>query len=359
MTIDLKIITIKDVVSEAVSYLWEPYIPLSKLSIVQGDPNEGKTTLMLAIAAAVTTGEALPGGSRTTPGSVIFQTSEDGLADTIKPRLEQLGADCGRVHVIDEGERALSLSDDRIERAIIKMGAAMFVLDPLQGYLGGADMHSANGIRPIMRHLAGVAERTGCAIVLIGHLNKRGGRAQYRGLGSIDIYAAARSVLTIGRVDADETMRAVVHNKSNLSPPGSPLAFTLDPASGFRWHGNCDITIDELLGGKKQQPESQFSKACRLLEIELAKRPIPATEIMEMAEERGISAKTLHRAKSDLGVISTKKGDQWFWELPVDVEYVEVESEKSQHGQDGHYPQEAALTILPAGEAGGYGKEAV
>jgi hypothetical protein len=314
---------------------------------------------MLAVAAAITTGAALPGGGRTLPGSVIFQTAEDGLADTIKPRLEQIGADCSRVHVIDEGERALSLSDERIEHAIIKMGATMFVLDPLQGYLGGADMHSANGIRPMMKHLAGVAERTGCACVLIGHLNKKGGRTQYRGLGSIDIYAAARSVLTVGRVGADDTVRAVVHNKSNLSPPGSPLAFILDPASGFRWHGSYDITIDELLGGKKQQPESQFSKACRLLEIELAKRPIPATEIMEMAEERGISAKTLHRAKSDLGVISTKKGDQWFWELPVDVEYVEVESEKSQHGQDGHYPQEAALTILPAGEAGGYGKEAV
>ena len=103
----LKIITIRDVVAEQVQFLWNPYIPLSKVCLLQGDPNSGKTTLALAIAAAFTTGAALPGGSRTAPGSVIFQTAEDGIADTIKPRLERLGADCGRVHVIDESEYPL------------------------------------------------------------------------------------------------------------------------------------------------------------------------------------------------------------------------------------------------------------
>jgi hypothetical protein len=340
----------RDIVTEEVSFLWEPYIPLGKITIIQGDPSSGKTTIALAVAAAVTKGAALPDGVNAVPGNVIFQTAEDGLADTIKPRLEQLGADCARVHVIDEGERPLSLSDERIEQAIVKMKASMFVLDPIQGYIGGVDMHSVNGIRPLMKRLALVAERTGCACILIGHLNKKGGKAQYRGLGSIDIYAAARSVLTVGKIGSGDNMGAIVHNKSNLSPAGPPIAFVLDPVSGFRWEGCYDITIEELLGGKKAQPESQFAKARRLIESALVNGAVSAADMEQMAEEEGISSKTMHRAKSALGVISTKRGGAWYWELPIDVNYTEVGQEDSQHGQDGQCSQVTALTILPRKE---------
>jgi len=340
---DLKIITMRDVKTERVEWLWKPYIPLGKIVIVQGDPGDGKTTMMLAVAAAVTNGDTLPGNGCVPPASVIFQTAEDGLADTIKPRLELLGADCDRVHVIDEGERSLSLSDERIEQAIVRTGAKLFIADPLQAYLSGADMHSANGIRPLMKALGAVAERTQCAIVIIGHLNKKGGKAQYRGLGSIDIYAAARSVLTIGRIGIDENMRAVVHNKSNLTQPGPSLAFGLDPTGRFSWLGDYDITIDELLSGKKQAPESQFSKARRLIETALANGPIPAVDIEQMAVEQGISHNTLHRAKSALGVISTKRGDKWFWDIPIDAEYTTCEEET----QGPHDPNMGSLSIFP------------
>ena len=340
----LKILTMSEVQSEDVEWLWEPYIPLGKISIIQGDPGNGKTTMALAIAAAVTTGMALSGGRGTSPASVIFQSAEDGLADTIKPRLEQLGADCERVHIIDEDEESLSLSDERIEQAIVKMGAKLFILDPLQAYLGGADMHSANGVRPLMKALGAIAERTECAIVIIGHLNKKGGKSQYRGLGSIDIYAAARSVLTVGKVDMDEHLRAVVHNKSNLAPPGASLAFELDPHTGFRWCGEVEITIDELLSGRKQAPESQASKAKRLIESALAQGPVLAADMFQMAEEQSISAKTLNRAKDVLGVISIKRQDKWYWEIPIDVAYTECE----EGGQDGHAPAVTTLTILPS-----------
>ena len=351
---ELKIVTMSDVQAEKVEWLWEPYIPFGKISIIQGDPGEGKTTMALAVAAAVTTGVSLPGNGYTVPASVIFQTAEDGLADTIKPRLEQLGADCSRVHVIDEGERSLSLSDERIEQAIIKMDARLFILDPIQAYLGGSDMHSANGIRPLMKHLAGVAERTGCAVVIIGHLNKKGGKAQYRGLGSIDIYAAARSVLTVGRVDDDGNTRAVVHSKHNLSPRGPSLVFSLDPVHGFTWQGECDITIDELLNNQRK-PESQFAKARRLIETALARGSVPAADMFQMAEEEGISPKTLNRAKDALGVHSYKRGNNWFWDLPivVEAEYTDV-SQDGHHGQEGHgdghgknMTTMTALTILP------------
>ena len=339
-----------EVQEESVHWLWEPYIPLGKITILQGDPGDGKTTMALAIAAAVTTGSPLPDSCGDSPANVIFQTAEDGLADTIKPRLGRLNADCGRVHVIDEGERALSLSDERIEQAIIRTNAKLFILDPLQAYLGGADMHSANGIRPLMKQLGAVAERTGCAIVIIGHLNKKGSKAQYRGLGSIDIYAAARSVLTIGRIDVDEHMRAMVHGKSNLAAPGVSQAFGLDPVNGFCWLGEYDISIDDLMSGKQSRPENQFSRARRLIETTLAGAPVAAVEIMQMAEDQGISVKTLNRAKSALGVISIKRDGKWFWELPIDVEYTVVEPE-DHGGQDGHDSPVTALTILPEARA--------
>lgn len=339
----LKIITMEDVQAEPAEFLWEPYIPLGKISIVQGDPGDGKTTLLLAIAAAVTRGLPLPGGIQTAPVRVIFRTAEDGLADTIKLRLEQLGADCGRIHVVDEKEKSLSLSDERIEEAIIKMDAKLFILDPLQAYLSGAGMHSANGIRPLMKALGTVADRTGCAIVIIGHLNKKGGKAQYRGLGSIDIYAAARSVLTVGRLT--DSVRAVVQGKSNLAPPGTPQAFSFDPATGFVWHGDCDTTLDELLAERKlsPKPENQLDKAKRFLETTLSKGAAPATELVELAKEQGISTKTLNRAKEALGVISVKQGGKWLWQIPITVDY-----KVGQGGQDGQPTPMAALTILPS-----------
>jgi hypothetical protein len=130
-------------------------------------------------------------------------------------------------------------------------------------------------------------------------------------------------------------MRAIVHNKSNLSPAGSPQAFELDPLGGFTWVGDYDVTIDEMLNGVKK-PESQFAKARHLIETALAGGAVPAVDMEQMAEEQGISPKTLNRAKSALGVISVKHGMKWYWELPIEVVYTEV----SQDGQDGQDRQD-------------------
>ena len=333
---ELRIITMSDIVPENVEWLWEPYIPQGRISIIQGDGGTGKTTISLAIAAAVTRGKALPGSGRNAaPADVVYQNAEDSYAQTIRPRLEQLGADCTRIHVIDEDEQELSLRDERIEETIVRKNARLIILDPIQAYLGGSNMNSANSVRPLMKKLGIVAERTGCAVLLVGHLGKREGKSQYRGLGSVDIQAAARSVLTIGNVEAEDNLRAVVHNKSNLTSPGASLAFTIDPVSGFSWLGEYDITLDELIGKTKQKPESQFDKAKRFIETILRIGPVSASEIMSMAMEHSISTKTLHRAKSALGVISRKHGAEWFWVLPIEVEYTEAGQDR-QHGQDGH-----------------------
>ena len=272
---------------------------------------------------------------------MLFQTAEDGLADTIKPRLEDLGADCTRVHVIDESEKPLTISDERIEEAIIKTSAKLLILDPLQAYLGTSDFNSSHGVRPLMKRLATVSENTGAAIVIIGHLNKGKSKSQYRGLGSIDIYAAARSVLTVGKLD-NENMRAVVHGKSNLAPPGAAIAFELDPILGFNWRGECDVNVDDILSGRAQKPESQFAKARRIIEEFLPEGyEIKAADIIEHAESEGVSYKTLNRAKAELSVITFKKNNQWYWQLPINVKFTE-----KQDGQDSQGGQEIPLTTL-------------
>ena len=323
----LKLINMGDVVTEQIKYLWHPYIAYGKITIVQGDPGDGKTSMMLAIAASLTNGENIEeggGDAALSPSNVIFQTAEDGLADTIKPRLERLGADCTRVDVIDEDDKPLSLIDERIEAAIVRTGAKLFILDPLQAYMGGADMNGTGGVRPLMKRLAAVAESTGAAIVLIGHLNKSGGsKSVYRGLGSIDIPAAARSVLTVGRlVDMDENMRAFIQTKSNLAPAGKPQAFALDPVSGFLWLGDCDITIEELLDGKKEQKSaSQLDLAKAFIKGLLAHGDVAASVVFAKGGEAGFPEATMKRAKSDIGVKSVKRGNEWFWVMEPDQGY--------------------------------------
>jgi hypothetical protein len=185
-----------------------------------------------------------------------------------------------------------------------------------------------------MKRLGDAAARHGCAVLLVGHLHKKGGKPQYRGLGSIDIYAAARSVLTVGKLPLDEDMRAIVHNKSNLSALGPAQAFGLDAAGGFVWLGDCDATIDEILCGTGKS-ESQFAKARRFIETALKDGAVPAADMEQMADEQGISPKTLQRAKSALGVISTKRGGKWYWEIPIEAEFSMVNDDGGQDSQDG------------------------
>jgi hypothetical protein len=248
---DYKLLTMSDVETQEIRWLTKPYIPSGRITLCSGEPGLGKTTIMLANAAAVTTGAALPWSDAPCEiGDVVFQTAEDCISDTIKPRLELLGADCSRVHFIEETDTPLTLADERLERAITDTNARMLLIDPIQGFLGKADINNSNAMRPLMKQLGAMAERTDCACILVGHLNKNGTKSVYRGLGSIDIYAAARSVLVVGRLPIDENMRAFAHGKSNLCAYGSSQAFGFDPSSGFTWLGEYDITAEKLLENK-------------------------------------------------------------------------------------------------------------
>ena len=300
----VKIIRMSDVELTPVDWLWKPYLPFGKLSVLQGNPGEGKTYFAMHLVAACTNGKLLPNMERLEPFNVIYQTAEDGLGDTVKPRLIEAGADLDRVLVIDDSDVQLTISDERIEKAIIENNARLVIIDPIQAYLGAdVDMNRANEVRPIFMRLGQVAQRTGCAILLIGHLNKAAGmQSLQRGLGSIDIAAAVRSVMFIGKLKHDPTMRILTHEKSSLAPPGASLAFSLGDESGFRWVGEYDITADEMLSGIEPQRETKTQQAKDLICALLAGgKQVLSEDIDKAALERGIPGRTVRDAKRELG----------------------------------------------------------
>lgn len=314
---ELNIINMADVEAVAVKWLWKPYIPLGKITIIQGDPGEGKTTLALSIAAALTQGEMLPNESESkAPMNVIYQTAEDGLADTIKPRLEAVNADCTRVLVIDESKEELSMTDERIEKAIQQTGTKLIILDPIQAYIGAnVDMHRANEIRPVMSKLGRIAEEYGCAVVLIGHMNKAAGqKSSYRGLGSIDITAVARSVLIVGKMRDSPSKRIMTQAKSSLAPVGKSLLFEINENSALEWKGEVDITAEQFLenGGAEL---SKLEIATEFLLETLKNGKVSQKEIAAAASDYDFSARTLNEAKKNLKVLSIKADNKWYWKL--------------------------------------------
>ena len=314
---ELRMIRMSQIQSQEIEWLWYPFIPYGKLTIVQGDPGDGKTTLVLNIAAKLSKGECLDEDMKhTEPVNVIYQTAEDGLADTVKPRLELAGAECERIIVIDESDKSLSMVDERLEEAIVKTGARLLILDPIQAYLGGGmDMNRANEARDMTKKLGLLAEKTKCAIVLIGHMNKASGnKAAYRGMGSIDFFAVARSVLLVGRVEGEPNTRAVVQIKNNLAAFGHPKAFSLSE-DGFKWLGDYEITADEVLGGIAPKANKLETAKQFLRELAKTSNMMSSKEIFDRAEEQGISKRTLENAKKELGVWAKKINNSWYWEL--------------------------------------------
>ena len=218
--------------------------------------------------------------------------------------------------VIDEKEKSLSMVDERLEKAIVQTKARMLILDPIQAYLGGGmDMNRANEARDMTKKLGALAEKYQCAIVLIGHMNKAAGnKAAYRGMGSIDFFAVARSVLLVGRVEGEPNIRGVVQIKNNLAAFGQPKAFALSE-DGFQWLGDYEIMADEVLGGIAPKVNKMELAKRMLRELALASNAVLSNEIFDMADEQGISKRTLENAKRELGIRARKINNSWYWEL--------------------------------------------
>lgn len=297
-----------------VSWLWYPYIPYGKVTVLQGDPGEGKSTFMVNLAAALSRGVMLPDGSTLDgPKTILYQCAEDSNEDTIKPRLVQAGADCSRVCFIEDNDKSLTLDDDRIDSAIGVTGAQLLILDPLQAYIGqDGDMQSVTKMRGAIRRLAEIAERHHCAVVLVGHMNKsKGGKNLYRGLGSIDIAAIARSVLMIVRDQTNPDIRYMFPVKSSLAPEGQAFGFLFDPELGFRWIGRCSMRTEDA--DYRPQRLGKLDRAKDLLRLMLSTGDIASSEVFERMGRLGFSERTIKSAKKDLDVDTYRKGGSWYW----------------------------------------------
>jgi hypothetical protein len=308
---------------ESVSWLWYPYIPIGKVTLLDGDPGLGKSYITLAIATAVSHGYGLLDKTPCDPGSVLLMSVEDGPADTIRPRLDTMKADCTRIFAVS---KPLCLNRDGLRdlETLLRKNKPLFVvIDPLFAYTGAeVDIHRANETREIMDQLSRLAATYRCAILAVRHLTK-GGRDKsiYRGLGSIDIVAACRSVLLAGADPQDRNKRALLQIKNNLAPFGDAISYEIREGGVFRWTGRSDLTADQILAsdqnGKKAFP---VENAADFLRGELSTGPMSARDIMSRAKNAGFSERTIWRARASLGVEAHKIGrDRWVWELPSGV----------------------------------------
>jgi hypothetical protein len=315
--VEVETTTASDIRSKPVAWLLNPYIPLGTVTVLLGDGGLGKSFATLAIAAAISKGRLLPGMETPFPASdVIIQNAENPWATVIKPRLEMLDADCFRIHSINDTDKRLTLTDERIEAAIRKHNAKFMVIDPIQSHLSeNFSMNRAESVRPALLHLERIAERTQSAIMIVGHISKGRGKAQHKGLGSVDIVNAVPSVLLLGRAEGlapDE--RAISHLKGNFTELGSTQIFRLNKTDGFQWLGESGITPDDIINynaKKEKEDKSKIDEAVDFLTEILADGALPTAEVIEMAEEAGISKRTLERARREAGVKSKKMDGVW------------------------------------------------
>lgn len=299
-----------DITPEQIQWLWHPYIPLGKITMLEGDPGMGKSWITCAIAAALSRGERFPGQTVDRPPMrVLMMTGEDGPADTLVPRLKAIGADLNKVYVSDEIVTLDKAGIKKIELAIMAIDARVVIIDPLVSYLGGKmDINKANEVRELVGALAQVALKHGCAVIAVRHMRKAGGaKAIYRGLGSIDFTAAARSAL---QVDTDDYgKRLVRHVKSNLAEMGPPIYYTVEQGR-FKWG---EIGEREA-PGRVGKMHRMLDDARAFLREELKEGPLLMTALMARAKDEKFSESTLNKAKKGIAE-SVKEGQVWKWQL--------------------------------------------
>ncbi|MGI8968017.1 MAG: AAA family ATPase, partial [Chloroflexota bacterium] len=325
------VVRMSTIQAEEVGWLWPPYLALGKLSLLAGPPGVNKSWLSLAIATALSRGGYLPGVETVTPSATLLCIGEDGLEDTVRPRLDTMEANLDLIHVLtgietEKGEDLLILTGEGIDvlaSAIGETRPGLVVIDPLMAFLGGGvDIHRANEVRAVTRRLTDVADAYGCAIVGLTHLNKsQTGRPLYQVLGSVDFTAAARSVLLVDHDPNDHSSRVMVQVKSNLAATGAAQGFRL-VHDRFEWLGAVDVDADTLLNGQGERSSRQGDAIQFVLGAAFPDGvPRPANDVKAAAESEGLAWKTVRAAYKQLGGKSRavraagKPGVQnWMWD---------------------------------------------
>jgi hypothetical protein len=303
-----------------VEFSWFPYLVRGAVNLLEGDPGTGKTYLLCTVAACFSAGIALPGQDKARPASVLFMSAEDDPDTTLVRRLMRMGADLTRITYTTRYFRLEDEQLDWIEKHIVEKGVELVILDPLVAYMqGGVDMNKANETRPFMARLAELAKRTNVTIIGLRHLTKGSkDKAIYRGLGSIDITAAARSAIMLGLHPEDEDVRVLMHIKHNLSERGASLAYELiggDYNRGqvprLKWLGEVNVRPEDLepRPGQAGRPDDARQAAKSFLQQYLADGPRPIKDVLTAGERRSFSERTVRRAAKDLGLL--KEGKCW------------------------------------------------
>src|SRR5215217_2689958 len=319
-----------EVQAETVEWLWERRIPLGKITVLDGDPDNGKSVLTTDLAARVTTGRTMPYGfGKTFPqAGVVILSAEDGVADTIRPRFDAAGGNPSKVVILGNDD-PFGIPEDlpKLGRAIERVGARLVVIDPIMAFLGeNINSNSDKDVRSALKPLKQLAERTGAAIVIVRHLNKSpGGNVLYRGGGSIGIIGAARSGLVVAPHPTDEGLRVLASQKHNLSTPPESLAYQVTSAphnphaAVIDYKGVTEMNAKDILEPQvEEQERSAMGEAKDFLREVLAAGEKPAADVKSEAESVGVAWGTLKRAKVALGVNPVKRGTVWYWSLPSD-----------------------------------------
>jgi AAA domain len=324
-------VSIADVQPRAVEWLWKPYIPLGKLTLFDGDPGVGKSWATCALVTAITHGYGLPDVLDTEPRKVIMLSAEDGLDDTIRPRLEAMGADLAKVIARNKAMTFDEKGIQQLEAQVSKLKPALIVIDPLFAFVGGkTDIYRDNEARKVTTPLAELAQNHGCAIVAVRHLTKQQQKAIYAGGGSMAFIGAARSALLFGH-DANNPQKCgFVRAKCNLAPKGDAIGYrierTADERGRFEWTGKSDLTAEKILATPNMNGSGEQTatlEARDFLREMLRSGRATAEEIYREAKSAGIAEITLRRAKRALKVRARREskgnngGGAWVWEMPV------------------------------------------
>lgn len=307
---------LSDVEPEAVRWLWFPYIPIGKVTMVEGDPGLGKSWLTMALAAHISRGDQLIGQKRPKTGNVLILSAEDDMADTLRPRLDTLRADVKRIYASNDAANFTEEGMDEVEAIIQSSQPLLVIVDPLVAYMtGGIDLHKANETRDILARLGRVAHKYNCAIVAVRHLTK-GSREKslYRGIGSIDISAAARSVLMVGRDPDEDDARAVIHIKCNYAALGDSIRYRLRPGKKrpFIFDGTTELTAKDVVGVERASGKSSASEAADWLAELFNRNPkISELDFARYCEAASLDKGALRTAMKQLNV-QRNKG---FWRI--------------------------------------------